>query len=100
MMKGGVMADRVLSTEQAKSSIRQMQSIINGGLSEQITALDTQGKSLSDPNVWDGPLADQFRGDQWPGMKNALETLKQQLDDMRGRLDKISTDIFTAGGGG
>ena len=41
------MAARVLSTEQAKSAITQVQAIINGGLTEQITKLDAQGKILS-----------------------------------------------------
>ena len=55
------MSARVLSTEQAKSAITQVQAIINGGLTEQITKLDAQGKILSNPDVWDGPLAQQFR---------------------------------------
>ena len=48
---------RVLSTEQAKSAIAQVQSIVNGGFTDQISSLDAQGKILSDPNTWDGPLA-------------------------------------------
>ena len=63
------MPGRVLSTEQAKTSIGQVQSIINGGLSEQIANLDNQGKMLSDPNVWDGPLA------QTPPWRETAETL-------------------------
>ena len=51
---------RVLSTEQAKAAIGQVQSIINGGFTDQISALDAQGRVLSDPNIWDGPLAAQF----------------------------------------
>lgn len=38
---------RVSSTEQAKSAINQVQSIINGGFTDQISALDAQGKILS-----------------------------------------------------
>ena len=56
------MAARVLSTDQAKSAITQIQAIINGGLTEQISKLDSQGKVLSNPDVWDGPLAQQFQG--------------------------------------
>ena len=51
------MAARVLSTDQAKSAIQQVQAIINGGLTDQISRLDAQGKILSNPDVWDGPLA-------------------------------------------
>lgn len=90
---------RVLSTEQAKSAIQQMQSIINGGFTDQITQLDTQGKTLSDPNVWDGPLAERFRGSTWPETRAALEKAKQELEQLRGQLQAISQNIFAAGGG-
>lgn len=90
---------RVLSTEQAKSAIGQVQSIINGGFTDQISALDAQGKILSDPNVWDGPLASQFRGSTWPETKAALDKARQELEELRTQLEKISQDIFSAGGG-
>jgi len=90
---------RVLSTEEAKTAIRQMQSIIAGGFTDQITNLDSQGKVLSDPNVWDGPLAETFRNSTWPETKAALDKARQELDDLRGQLDKIAQNIFSAGGG-
>ena len=90
---------RVLSTDEAKDSIRQIQSIINNGLTEQITALDQHGQVLSTPDVWDGPLAEQFRSQVWPETRSALEKAKAQLEELRSNLDKIATDIFTAGGG-
>jgi len=93
------MPGRVLSTEQAKTSIGQVQSIINGGLSEQIANLDNQGKMLSDPNVWDGPLAQTFRSDVWPQTKSALDKVKQELDELRAQLQQIAQNIMQAGGG-
>ena len=90
---------RVLSTEQAKSAIQQIQAIINGGFTEQISSLDAQGRTLSDPNVWDGPLATTFRSSTWPETKAALDKAKTELEQLRTQLDKISRDIFTAGGG-
>ena len=90
---------RVLSTEQAKQAIRQIQSIINGGLTDQIGRLDAQGKVLSDANVWDGPLAATFRGSTWPETKRALDQAKQELEELRSQLEKIAANIFTAGGG-
>lgn len=90
---------RVLSSDQAKSAIQQVQAIINGGLTEQISKLDAQGKILSDPNVWDGPLAQQFRDQTWPQTKSALDRAKTELDQLRDQLQKISTNIMTAGGG-
>jgi hypothetical protein len=90
---------RVLSTEQAKTAIQQMQSIINGGFTDQITQLDSQGRTLSDPNVWDGPLAERFRGSTWPETRAALDKAKQELEQLRTQLQAISQNIFTAGGG-
>lgn len=90
---------RVLSTEEAKSAIRQIQSIIDGGLAEQIRNLDGQGKILSDANVWDGPLAQQFRGGTWPETSAALGKVQTELSDLRAQLDQIAQNIFTAGGG-
>ena len=93
------MASRVLSSEQAKTAIQQMQSIINGGFTDQISQLDGQGKTLSDPNVWDGPLAEKFRGSTWPETKAALDKAKAELEDLRRQLNEISQNIFSAGGG-
>lgn len=89
---------RVLSSEEAKTAITQMQSIISGGLMEQIRSLDTQGQRLSDPNVWDGRLATDFRQNTWPETNRALDTLLQQLEELRTKLQAINADIMTAGG--
>ena len=93
------MAGRVLSTEQAKTAIQQVQSIINGGLTDQIAQLDAQGRTLSNPDVWDGPLAQQFRDQTWPETKAALDRARQELDELRDQLQRISQNIMTAGGG-
>lgn len=93
------MSARVLSSQEAKDAITAIQSIINGGFTDQITALNQQGQQLSDPNVWDGPLAEQFRNDTWPQTSQALNNAKQQLDELRQQLAQISQNIFTAGGG-
>ena len=61
------MSVRVLSTDQGKEAISRLQAILNGGLAEQIAALKQQGQTLSDPNVWDGLLATEFRSQTWPG---------------------------------
>jgi len=90
---------RVLSTEEAKTAIRQIQSIVNGGFTDQISQLHSQGQILSDPNVWDGPLAAQFRGTTWPETKAALDKAKNELESLRAQLEQISQNIFTAGGG-
>ncbi len=91
---------RVLSSDQAKSAIQQVQSIVNGGLTEQISKLDAQGKILSDANVWDGPLAQRFHDQTWPQTKSALDKAKQELDQLRDQLQKINNEIMRSGGGG
>ena len=90
---------RVLATAEAQSAITQLQSIINGGFTEQITQLDAQGKTLSNPDVWDGPLARTFREQTWPETKTALDKAKTELDELRGQLEKIRANIMQAGGG-
>lgn len=94
------MSTRVLSTEQAKTAITSIQSIVNGGLAEQIARLDAQGRLLSSPDVWDGQLAAQFRDATWPQTRSALDRARQELDHLREQLQKIAQNIMTAGGNG
>ena len=91
------MADRVLSTGIAKQSITKMQQIITGPLLDQITSLNNEGTTLSDPNVWDGRLALQFR-EHWPETHQALKTVQQQLEELRTSIQKINENIMMAGG--
>ena len=60
------MATRVLATPEAAAAIGQIESILNSGLTETIQSLNQQGGILSEPNIWDGNLADDFRGNVWP----------------------------------
>lgn len=92
------MAMRVLSTEAAKTAIVQVQAIVNGGLVDEINKLDQQGRTLSNSEVWDGPLAQQFRDQTWPETKTALDRARQELDELRDQLQRISQNIMTAGG--
>ena len=66
------MATRVLATPEAAAAIGQIESILNSGLTETIQSLNQQGGILSEPNVWDGNLADDFRGNVWPACSRAL----------------------------
>lgn len=91
---------RVLSSDVAEQAITQMQSIITGGLNDQIRQLEGVGQQLSDPNNWDGNLAHSFRGDIWPRTKSALDQAAQQLEVLRSQLAKINADIMSAGGNG
>lgn len=91
------MSDRVLSTETARQSILKMQNIINGGLIEQIDALNREGQTLSQRDVWDGQLASQFRNN-WPQTYAALKKAQQELEELRANVQKINQNIMTAGG--
>ena len=92
------MSARVLSTPQAKESVTRMQSIIGGGLTDTLRQLDAQGRQLSDPNIWDGALASEFRGSVWPETKTALDKMVQQLEELRGKVEVINQNIMSAGG--
>lgn len=92
------MSTRVLSTPEAKQSVQKMQSIIAGGLTDQLRQLDAEGRSLSDPNIWDGTLAAEFRGSVWPETKSALDKMVSQLEELRGKVQVINQNIMAAGG--
>jgi len=89
--------DRVLSTAAARQSIQSMQRIINGGLTDQIRALNAEGQRLSEPNTWDGPLARQFRT-EWPDVRRKLVAMADELERLRSRVQRINDDIMRAGG--
>ena len=92
------MSDRVLSTSEAKTAITQIQSILNGSFIGSINQLETQGQTLSEPNIWDGQLAQQFRSDTWPQCSAALKNAHTQLTQLQQDLSKIAQNIMTAGG--
>jgi len=91
------MSDRVLSTAAAREAIQRMQQIINGPLLEQIEQLNRRGQTLSDANVWDGRLAQQFRS-EWPQTYATLKKTKETLEELRANVQKINDDIMRAGG--
>jgi uncharacterized protein YukE len=89
---------RVVSTESAVASINKMQQIIAGGLNDQISALDAEGKNLSQPEVWDGTLATQFRSEVWPATHKALTEAQKALEELRSKIMLINNNILSAGG--
>jgi uncharacterized protein YukE len=91
------MADRVVSTGTAREAIKRMQAIINGGLVQQINELNAQGRTLSEPNVWDGRLAAEFRA-TWPETNRKLTSMKEALEDLRRQIERINQNIMQAGG--
>ena len=74
-----------------------MATIINGDLADQIRRLDTEGQTMCQPDVWDGTLATQFRS-TWPATSRALQNVRNELDQLRARVERINSDIMAAGG--
>lgn len=91
------MSDRVVATITARQAITRMQQIINGGLVEQIEALNREGQILSDPQNWDGRLAIEFRNN-WPQTYQALVKAKNELEELRANIQTINQNIMRAGG--
>ncbi len=92
------MATRVLSSEQGKTSITRMTALLNEGLAEQIKALQTEGTTLSDPNVWDGQKAEDFRSNTWPSASTSLNACAEALVTLSNTVKAINQDIMSAGG--
>ena len=93
------MSMRVLSSPEAIEKADVMRRVIEQGLVEQLTTLNQAASRLSDPNVWDGPHAVQFRG-MWSEISPRLEQARADLADLRNRIDAICGDILVAGGSG
>ena len=91
------MAERVLSTAEAREAITKMQQIINGPLIETIQALNREGTTLSQKDIWDGNLAAEFRT-LWPEIKTKLDETQSKLEELRGKVQAINRNIMTAGG--
>ncbi len=88
---------RVLSSSEGRQAIGRMHAVITGGLTEQIGQLKQQGQILSDPAVWDGALAGQFRA-AWPQTATMLDRMTAELEELRARVDRVTADIMAAGG--
>lgn len=87
----------VKSTPEAIDAITRMRTVIEGGLLDQITALNAEAQVLSDPNHWAGPRADEFKG-LWPDTHRHLETVRHDLHRLNDQLRTIQQNIQHAGG--
>jgi hypothetical protein len=87
----------IKSTDQAHAEAAKMMSIITGEFPAIIGKLNNHGQTLSDPNHWDGPLAQRFRNEVWPQAKGDLEKIKTSLHDLQSQVQRILTNIDKAG---
>jgi len=89
---------RVLSTDQARASIDRIRSLANDQLTSELSALQAEGSTLSDPNIWDGIEAARFRGDTWPSVDSALKQAVSALQSLQQQVQVINQNIMAAGG--
>ena len=91
------MSTRVLSTDEAKSTIQDLKRVVNGDLTNQVRVVQRDGDTLSRQDVWDGNLAVKFR-ETWTQTHKVLDQMLQELDKLRHEVEVINQDIMTAGG--
>jgi hypothetical protein len=91
------MSDRILTTEAAREAVRQLQQLLNGGLVDQMELLNRQGQVLSDPNLWDGNLAQQFRY-EWPQHQQALRRTQETFQQLRMLVERAQQNMALTGG--
>ncbi len=92
------MTGRVLTTPEAETASNRMGTIITGTLADTLRDLIAQGDTLSEPNVWDGRHANTFRSG-WPNTRTQLNEALEQLGQLRTAVERVRTDIVSAGGG-
>ena len=92
------MSMRVLAGPEAIESAARMRQTIESGLDAELSALEGAAARLSDPNVWDGPHAVQFRG-LWHEVAPRLRQSQADLVQLRNWVHGVADSILAAGGG-
>ena len=92
------MSIRVLASDQARTSAARFLAIVNGRLLDQVQQLKNEGDMLSNPEVWDGNLARQFRDGIWPEARASVDRTLGSLTELQRRVAAITADIMSAGG--
>ncbi len=92
------MSGRVLSTEQAKSAIAQMQAIVDGGLAEQISPARRPGQGAVQPGRVGRPAGSAVPRQHVAADPERTGAARQELDALREQLQQIAQNIMPAGG--
>jgi hypothetical protein len=92
------MSMRVLASAEAIESVSRMRQTIESGLDAELSALEAAASRLSDPSVWDGPHAVQFRG-LWADVAPRLRQSQADLAQLRNWVHAVADSILAAGGG-
>lgn len=91
------MSMRVLAGPEAIEQASRMRHTIESGLDAQLADLESSASCLSDPNVWDGPHAVEFRG-LWADIAPRLRQAQVDLGDLRNWVQAVADSILVAGG--
>ncbi|MEO7555294.1 MAG: pyrophosphorylase [Acidimicrobiales bacterium] len=91
------MSVRTVADPVAKDAVAHLRATLAGGFLDTIQQVLTDGDTLSRADLWDGPRAIEFRG-TWPDLRSALLNAHQDLTELAGSIDAITTAIMQAGG--
>jgi hypothetical protein len=91
------MSQRVLATDAAKQAAQRMGTIIQDALDHQLPQVLQDGRTLSDPAMWDGPDAVRFRSSTWPGHLADLDRTLRMLSGLDDQVKRVIDDIMRAG---
>jgi hypothetical protein len=91
------MSIRTVADPAAKDAVAHLRGTLAGGFIDTIQQVVNDGDTLCRAELWDGPRAIEFRG-SWPDLRTALLNAHQDLTDLAGSIDAITTAIMQAGG--
>jgi uncharacterized protein YukE len=72
-------------TDEGIATIERMKRVIDGDLLSNVETLSREGRTLSDPNLWEGDAAQKFRG-EWPEVEKTLRKIREQLEELQRRI--------------
>jgi hypothetical protein len=98
MMPSGV-SQRVLATQRAEDAARQVRDVL-GGVTDQLRLLKQVGQRLSNPIVWDGPSADQYRSTHWPQLSTTVDSSLSRLERLGSASSAVIAAVIEAGSRG
>jgi uncharacterized protein YukE len=76
----------------------RMQTLLGSDITAQLRQLQTVGNTLTNPNAWDGPLAQRFRTAEWPQQNRSLQSTVTTLETLAKQMDTVVQNILHAGG--
>ncbi|MBO0836540.1 MAG: hypothetical protein J2P28_13675 [Actinobacteria bacterium] len=93
------MAMRVLATQTAEKAAQDLRVTLQAlrGDTQRVLGL---GNRLADTNLWDGPVAAEFRQVHWPRALASLQPTLQAVERLQASAQTVVNNILKAGGEG